>query len=72
MKMSNKMSKSMNTNYQKINKSTTNYTEEILKVLPWETKEVPAEIPHGDMPGDKIEIGESHIAKANRIFPVLV
>ena len=33
---------------------------------------IPDDIPHGDMPGDKIEIGESHIAKAKTIFPVLV
>ena len=33
---------------------------------------IPDNIPHGDMPGDKIEIGESHIAKAKTIFPVLV
>ncbi len=33
---------------------------------------IPEDIPHGDMPGDKIEIGESHIAKAKTIFPVLV
>jgi len=29
------------------------------------------EIPHGDMPGDRVEIGETHIQKANVIFPVL-
>lgn len=62
----------MNTNYKKITKSTTDYADTILKVLPWENKEVPAEIPHGDMPGDKIEIGESHVSKANTIFPELV
>ena len=33
---------------------------------------IPEDIPHGDMPGDKIEIGESHIAKAKTIFPILV
>ncbi len=33
---------------------------------------IPEDIPHGDMPGDKIEIGESHIAKARTIFPLLV
>ncbi|MBE5843718.1 MAG: adenylylsulfate kinase [Butyrivibrio sp.] len=38
------------------------------------TKEIsiPADIPHGDMPGDKIEIGDSHIAKAKTIFPRLL
>lgn len=33
---------------------------------------IPSDIPHGDMPGDKIEIGDSHIAKARTIFPALV
>ena len=33
---------------------------------------IPADIPHGDMPGDKIEIGDSHTAKAKTIFPSLV
>lgn len=34
--------------------------------------EAGSDIPHGDMPGDKIEIGESHIAKAKVIFPELL
>ena len=34
--------------------------------------EVTPDIPHGDMPGDKIEIGESHIRKAQTIFPELL
>lgn len=29
-------------------------------------------IPHGDMPGDKVEIGQGHIDKANVIFPLLL
>ena len=33
--------------------------------------EVPAEIPHGDMPGDQIRIGEEHIGKARVIYPLL-
>ena len=33
---------------------------------------IPEDIPHGDMPGDKIEIGESHISKARTIFPELI
>jgi len=28
-------------------------------------------IPHGDMPGDKIQIEQSHIDKAERIYPML-
>ena len=29
-------------------------------------------IPHGDMPGDKVEINQGHIDKANTIFPLLL
>ena len=28
-------------------------------------------IPQGDMPGDKIEIGEGHVDKATLIYPIL-
>lgn len=38
----------------------------------WVQPVLPEEIPHGDMPGDKVEIGEGHIAKAGTIFPVLL
>ena len=34
--------------------------------------QVPGDIPHGDMPGDKIRIGEEHIRKANTLFPRLL
>ena len=37
----------------------------------WCPPEVPADIPHGDMPGDKVEINEGHIEKADLIFPML-
>ncbi len=30
-----------------------------------------ANLPHGDMPGDKIQIEQSHIDKAKKIYPVL-
>lgn len=30
------------------------------------------QMPHGDMPGDKIAIGESHVSKAQTIFPLLL
>ena len=39
---------------------------------PWTAPELPEHIPHGDMPGDKVVIGEGHIAKANAIFPALM
>ena len=29
-------------------------------------------IPHGDMPGDKVEIDQGHIEKANAVFPLLL
>lgn len=38
----------------------------------WTPPGVPEDIPHGDMPGDKVEINQSHIEKANTIFPLLV
>ena len=44
-------------------------TKKLEALLPWNPMEVPEVIPQGDMPGDKIEIGKGHIAKANVIFP---
>lgn len=38
----------------------------------WTAPALPAEIPHGDMPGDKVSINEGHVAKANLIFPRLL
>ena len=38
----------------------------------WVPPELPTEIPHGDMPGDSIHIGENHRQKANVIFPELL
>ena len=38
----------------------------------WTPPRIPETIPHGDMPGDKVQIGPDHIAKANTIFPDLV
>lgn len=38
----------------------------------WKAPQVPASIPHGDMPGDKVGIDEGHIAKATTIFPLLL
>lgn len=37
----------------------------------WTFPGVPEKIPYGDMPGDKVCIAESHIRKANAIFPQL-
>lgn len=41
-------------------------------ITAWMPCEVPADIPHGDMPGDKVQIGAGHIQKTNTIFPVLL
>lgn len=38
----------------------------------WIAPAIPDEIPHGDMPGDKVSINAGHIAKANVIFPRLL
>ena len=38
----------------------------------WDAPELKEDMPHGDMPGDKIKIDEGHIAKAKKIFPVLI
>ncbi len=38
----------------------------------WQPPELPVQMVHGDMPGDKVEIGKEHIAKADTIFPVLL
>ncbi|MBQ6216906.1 MAG: ATP-binding protein [Erysipelotrichaceae bacterium] len=38
----------------------------------WSAPELRDDMPHGDMPGDKIAIGEGHIAKAKLIFPKLI
>lgn len=43
---------------------------EVLRA-PWTAPQVPADITHGDMPGDVIRIGADHIRKAETIFPVL-
>ena len=46
---------------------------DILQMLrqPFTPPAVSADIPHGDMPGDKVVISEGHIAKANAIYPRL-
>jgi len=38
----------------------------------WTAPAVPENIPHGDMPGDSIHIGEKHIQMAKVIFPQLL
>ena len=38
----------------------------------WTPPALEGDIPHGDMPGDKVEIDQGHIDKANTIFPLLL
>ncbi|MDF2886654.1 MAG: hypothetical protein K0R23_1039 [Lacrimispora sp.] len=46
--------------------------EKMIKSNQWEAPDIIGDIPHGDMPGDKIQISEVHIKKANVIFPELL
>ncbi len=46
---------------------------EILKnTEAWELLEIGQDIPHGDMPGDKVEIGQDHINKSKIVFRELL
>ena len=38
----------------------------------WKAPELRQDMPHGDMPGDKIKIDEGHVIKAEKIFPALI
>ncbi len=38
----------------------------------WTAPEVVEDIPHGDMPGDKVQIGPDHIRKAEKVFARLL
>ncbi|WP_408070807.1 adenylylsulfate kinase [Butyrivibrio sp. JL13D10] len=61
----------MNKDYNKISPKAA-ISAEMVKTLAQKEIQIPSDIPHGDMPGDKIEIGESHIAKAKTVFPKLL
>lgn len=49
-----------------------NLNKKLASIGVWQPPHVPEVIPHGDMPGDKVQISLSHIAKANTIFPLLL
>lgn len=49
-----------------------NICEIIGEIQQWNPPVIEGEIPHGDMPGDKVQIGDAHIRKANSIFPELL
>ncbi len=38
----------------------------------WTPPALPEELPHGDMPGDRLLVGEDHIRKAQLLFPRLL
>lgn len=61
----------MNQEYKRIDKLTALQEKEGI-FSDWKGMEIPATIPQGDMPGDKIQIGEGHIQKANVIMPELI
>ena len=52
------------------------YTDGIAEITKnmtdWQPPVIPENIAHGDMPGDKVEIGEGHVQKANVIFKELL
>lgn len=62
----------MNTNYEKISPSNGKVLEILNGLKDYKMIDIPEDIPHGDMPGDKIEIGDTHKAKAAVIFPRLI
>ena len=62
----------MNTNYERVQKSEGKVLKLLEGLKDWKMIEIPEDIPHGDMPGDKIEIGDGHKAKAATIFPELI
>lgn len=49
-----------------------NSVQIIKQIVSWQAPELKKEILHGDMPGDKVNIGEEHIKKAGVIFPELL
>ncbi|MBO7386374.1 MAG: adenylylsulfate kinase [Lachnospiraceae bacterium] len=46
--------------------------EKLNLIKDWKAPSIPSDIPHGDMPGDKVEINDGHVMKANVIFPRLL
>ena len=50
----------------------TELKEKLEALHSWRTPAIPDVIPQGDMPGDKVQIGPGHIAKASTIFPLLL
>lgn len=66
--------KSMNTGseYVRTEKSSGRLLSKLENLEFTPVTDIPADIEHGDMPGDKVEIEDIHIQKANTIFPELI
>jgi hypothetical protein len=62
----------MNTKYERIAAGSNDVLQKLAALDGWQAPDVPDDIPHGDMPGDKVEIGEDHIKKASLIFGELI
>lgn len=62
----------MNREYHRIKAGQKELDEKADRALPWSGMTLPETAIQGDMPGDKIEIGEEHRKKADIIFPLLL
>ncbi len=63
----------MNNQYEKVTVNKEEVAKKLDKALEiMKDLAIPSDIPHGDMPGDKVEIGDGHTSKAKTIFPHLV
>lgn len=49
-----------------------NLLSQVKADMRWNPPNVPKDIPHGDMPGDKVEIHDDHILKADKVFPEIL
>ena len=62
----------MNIEYERVEKGSTDLRKMLENTKFTPKTDIPSDIEHGDMPGDKVEIEDIHIKKANTIFPELV
>lgn len=49
-----------------------NVLEKLKVMQEWNAPEIPDDIPHGDMPGDKVKIEKEHIQKSKTVFNELL
>ena len=62
----------MNKEYERIEKGSGKLLSRLKGTEFTPKTDIPSDIEHGDMPGDKVEIEDIHIQKANTIFPKLL